>query len=111
MFPIKNIIFDFYGTLANTLPVCDYAFQYVFRKFDQRELSYAEILAMFGPSENGIIQKNLLHTNTEEAIELYYAKYLKQHMQLVEHNHEIHELLLHLKEKGIKLGNITGKAR
>lgn len=111
VFPIKTIIFDFDGTLANTLPVCDYAFQHVFREFDQRELSSAEIRAMFGPSETGIIRKNLLHANTEEAIELYYAKYLEQHTQLVEHNHEIHELLLHLKEKGIKLGIVTGKAR
>lgn len=111
MFPIKTIIFDFDGTLANTLPVCDYAFRHVFREFDQRELSSAEIRAMFGPPETGIIQKNLLHANTEEAIELYYAKYLEQHTQLVEHNHEIQELLLHLKEKGIKLGIVTGKAR
>lgn len=111
VFPIKTIIFDFDGTLANTLPVCDYAFQHVFREFDQRELSSAEIRAMFGPSETGIIRKNLLHADAEEAIELYYAKYLEQHTQLVEHNHEIHELLLHLKEKGIKLGIVTGKAR
>ncbi|WP_230321478.1 HAD family hydrolase [Planococcus salinarum] len=108
---MKTIIFDFDGTLANTLPVCDYAFQHVFREFDQRELSSAEIRAMFGPSETGIIRKNLLHGDTAEAIELYYAKYLEQHTQLVEHNHEIHELLLHLKEKGIKLGIVTGKAR
>lgn len=111
VFPIKAIIFDFDGTLANTQPVCDYAFQHVFKEFDQRELSSLEIRAMFGPSETGIIRKNLLHGDTEEAIELYYAKYLEQHAQLVDHNHEIHELLLYLKEKGVKLGIVTGKAR
>ncbi|QHJ72424.1 HAD family hydrolase [Planococcus halotolerans] len=108
---MKTIIFDFDGTLANTLPVCDYAFQHVFREFDQRELSSTEIRSMFGPSETGIIRKNLLHADTEEAIELYYAKYLEQHTQLVGHNHEIHELLLYLKEQGLKLGIVTGKAR
>lgn len=111
VFPIKTIIFDFDGTLANTLPVCDFSFQHVFKEFDQRELSSLEIRAMFGPSETGIIRKNLLHGNTDEAIELYYAKYLEQHAQLVEHNHEIHELLMYLREKGIKLGIVTGKAR
>lgn len=109
--PIKTIIFDFDGTLANTLPICDAAFQHVFREFDQRELSSAEIRGMFGPSETGIIRKNLLHPDTEEAIELYYAKYLEQHSLFVEHNSEINELLLYLKEKGIKLGIVTGKAR
>lgn len=108
---MKAVIFDFDGTLANTLPVCDLAFQHVFKKFDQRDLSSAEIRAMFGPSETGIIRKNLLHLNKEEAIELYYAKYLEHHAQLVAHNQEIIDLLLHLKEKGLKLGIVTGKAR
>lgn len=108
---MKAVLFDFDGTLANTLPVCDYAFQSVFKQFDQRELSTEEIRAMFGPSETGIIRKNLLHINKDEAIELYYAKYLERHTQLVEQNHEIQGLLLHLKEKGYNLGIVTGKAR
>ncbi|HLS10243.1 HAD hydrolase-like protein [Lentibacillus sp.] len=36
---MKAIIFDFDGTLADTLPVCYRAFQDVFRTFDGRELS------------------------------------------------------------------------
>ncbi|MGI2326721.1 HAD family hydrolase [Planococcus sp. YIM B11945] len=108
---MKAVIFDFDGTLANTLPVCDFAFQHVFKKFDQRELTSEEIRAMFGPSETGIIQKNLIHMNKEEAIELYYTKYLEHHAEFVEHNKEIEDLLRHLKEKGAKIGIVTGKAR
>lgn len=108
---MKTVIFDFDGTLANTLPVCDFAFQYVFKQFDQRELTSNEIRAMFGPSETGIIRQNLLHANKDEAIELFYKKYSEKHKQLVEHNDEIYHLLLHLKEKGAKLGIVTGKAR
>lgn len=48
---IKAVLFDFDGTLANTLPICYYAFQNVFKKYDNRELSTNEISAMFGPSE------------------------------------------------------------
>ena len=47
---IKAIIFDFDGTLANTLPVCFYAFLSVFKKFDNNEVTPDEIKAMFGPS-------------------------------------------------------------
>ena len=36
---IKAIIFDFDGTLANTLPICYYAFQCVFKEFDNIDLS------------------------------------------------------------------------
>ncbi|MCP2036437.1 phosphoglycolate phosphatase/pyrophosphatase PpaX [Planomicrobium sp. HSC-17F08] len=108
---MKAILFDFDGTLANTLPVCDAAFQHVFEEFDGRELSSAEVRAMFGPSETGIIRKNLNHPDKDEAIEQYYAKYLERHDELVEPNQEIHDLLLQLKESGMKLGIVTGKAR
>lgn len=108
---IQAVIFDFDGTLANTLPVCDVAFQRVFQTYDQRNLSSAEIRAMFGPSETGIIRQNLLHPEKEKAIDLYYATYSEQHAALVEANNEIRDLLIHLKKRGLKLGIVTGKAR
>ncbi|WP_439646622.1 HAD hydrolase-like protein [Piscibacillus salipiscarius] len=40
---IKAIIFDFDGTLADTLPVCYYAFQAIFKEFDNVELTSEEI--------------------------------------------------------------------
>ncbi|MCG7345874.1 HAD family hydrolase [Sporosarcina sp. ACRSL] len=108
---MKAIIFDFDGTLANTLPVCDYAFQSVFQEFDNKVLTSGEIRAMFGPSEVGIIKENLLHENKEQAIELYYEKYLEKHNELVAANQEIQDLLTELKKRGIKLGIVTGKAK
>ncbi|WP_144509749.1 HAD family hydrolase [Bacillus sp. FJAT-22090] len=108
---MKAIIFDFDGTIANTLPICYYAFQNVFKKYDNKTLSAEEIRAMFGPSETGIISNNLIHSNKEEAIELYYEKYLEMHMQLVEHNREMDDLLGFIKGKGLRLGIVTGKAR
>lgn len=111
MFNIKAVIFDFDGTLANTLPICFYAFQHVFKEFDNKDLTSEEIKAMFGPSETGIIRDNLSHINKEHAIELYYEKYTERHEQLVIHNKEIDDLIQYLKNKGIKLGIVTGKAK
>jgi pyrophosphatase PpaX len=108
---IKAIIFDFDGTLANTLPICYYAFQCVFNEFDSRDISIEEIKAMFGPSETGIIRENLSNSNKDEAIELYYAKYSERHNQLVTPNKEIVDLVKHLKEVGLKIGIFTGKAK
>lgn len=108
---MKAIIFDFDGTIANTLPICYYAFQNVFKKFDEKNLSAEDIRAMFGPSETGIIKENLIHSNKDEAIELYYEKYLEQHKQLVEQNSEMDDLLSFIKAKGLLLGIVTGKAR
>ena len=111
MLTIKAVIFDFDGTLANTLPVCFDAFQRVFKEFDNKELNSEEIKAMFGPSETGIIRENLLNINKDEAIELYYMVYSENHNRLVANNKDINDLLQYLKESGIKMGIFTGKAR
>ncbi|UII56130.1 HAD family hydrolase [Cytobacillus spongiae] len=108
---MKAVILDFDGTLANTLPICYCAFKKVFREFDNRELTSEEIKAMFGPSETGIIRDNLCHHNKEQAIEMYYETYTEFHEDLVEHNQEIDDLLQYLKNRGVKLGIVTGKAR
>ncbi len=111
MIIIKAVIFDFDGTLADTLPVCFYAFQAVFKEFDNLEKTSDEIKAMFGPSETGIIRENLSNENHDEAIELFYEKYREKHRDLVSENKEINDLLLLIKEAGYKLGIVTGKAR
>lgn len=111
MLIIKAVIFDFDGTLADTLPVCFYAFQAVFKDFDNLEITSEEIKAMFGPSETGIIRENLLNKNSDKAIELYYEKYSEKHLLLVPDNEEMNTLLLNLKSAGYKLGIVTGKAR
>src|SRR5690606_29964297 len=81
------------------------------KEFDKKDLTSGEIRAMFGPSETGIIQENLLNRNKEQAIELYYKAYTEHHAELVQPNKEIDELLEYLRGKGVKLGIVTGKAR
>ncbi len=92
------------------MPVCFYAFQAVFKEFDNIEVNSDEIVAMFGPSETGIIRENLVDSNYEKAIELYYEKYKEKHCELVVDNEEINNLLRLLKSEGYKLGIVTGKA-
>jgi pyrophosphatase PpaX len=108
---MKAIIFDFDGTIADTLPICYDAFQYVFKEFDNKDLSSEEIKEMFGPSETGIIRENLSNKNKDKAIEMFYTKYAENHEHLVKQNKDIDEMLLYLKENGVKLGIVTGKAR
>jgi pyrophosphatase PpaX len=108
---LKAFIFDFDGTVADTLPVCFYAFQSVFKEYDQKDLTPEEIVNMFGPSETGIIRENLNHHNIDEAIELYYSKYEEKHEELVDNNKVMHEFLSLLIRDGYRLGIVTGKAR
>lgn len=66
---------------------------------------------MFGPSETEIIKENLSYENKNQAIELYYTTYLEKHSELVKYNKDIDELIRYLKNIGIKLGIVTGKAK
>ncbi|HXS57064.1 MAG TPA: HAD hydrolase-like protein, partial [Hanamia sp.] len=52
---IKAVIFDLDGTLANTLPLCIRAFRKSIEPLINRSVSDAEIVATFGPSEEGTI--------------------------------------------------------
>ncbi len=108
---MKAVIFDFDGTLADTLPVCFHSFQAVFKEFDDLDLSPDEIKAMFGPTETGVIKKNLRNGQHDQAIELYYDQYSEKHRELVLENDEIKQLLLLLKREGYKIGIVTGKAK
>lgn len=108
---LKAILFDFDGTIADTLPICFYAFQAVFKDFDNKECTTDEIKAMFGPSETGIIIENLQNKNHHQAIEHFYKKYDEKHSENNYINEEIKELFQHLKKENYKLGIVTGKAR
>ncbi len=44
---------------------------------------------MFGPSETGIIQQNIQHSNYKAAIEVYYDYYRDKHNQYVKDNKAI----------------------
>jgi len=108
---MKAVLFDFDGTLADTLPICFEAFQTVFKVFDRRDISTKEIKAMFGPSETGIIKQHLFHEDKEKAINLYYDIYARKHAGLVEQNKEIVNLLQTIQKEKMKLAIVTGKAR
>ena len=67
---IKTAIFDFDGTLADTIPLCREAFRRAIQKLDGRILTDEEIERQFGPDDLGVIQKlipaagNYLSTTT-----------------------------------------------
>lgn len=108
----KTILFDFDGTLADTLPICFYSFQKVFKKYDGRELSKEDVLEMFGPSEIGIIKQNLSNQHhISQAIEDYYEFYNLGHSKFVKQNEKVLNMLNDLKKTKVNLGVVTGKAR
>lgn len=86
-----TFIFDFDGTIADTLSLCFDSFRQVFLAFNKEEISDENIESWFGPSEIGIIENNL--KNKEDT------------------KKEINSLLSTLINSNKKVAIVTGKGR
>ena len=100
---IKALIFDLDGTLANTLPLCIQAFRRAVEPLANRVLTDQEIIATFGPSEEGTIQV-LIPTYYQEGIANYITYYEQLHDMCSTPFNGIPKLLSDLKNEGIRLG-------
>ncbi|WP_010631216.1 HAD family hydrolase [Sporolactobacillus vineae] len=108
----KTVLFDFDGTVANTLPLCIHGFKSVFKKYDHRSIDTEGIISMFGPTDDAMIRKNLRDQDAvPEAIEFYYQIYTNEHKKYVGDHPAILRLLKALKRRQIQVGLITGKSR
>ena len=109
---IKTAIFDFDGTLADTIPLCREAFRRAVRELDGRTLTDEEIERQFGPDDLGVIQRLLpgkpeLH---EKGRELFLRYYHELHPELAPTPFPGAAGLLHaLRSRGIRLAMVTGK--
>lgn len=105
---ISTVIFDLDGTLANTLPLCIRAFRASIEPLANRALSDQEIIATFGPSEEGTIMK-LAPDHYEQGVADYLAYYKAFHDMCPTAFDGIPELLAMLNAGGVALAMVTGK--
>ncbi|MDD9268484.1 HAD family hydrolase [Paenibacillus sp. GCM10023248] len=105
------ILFDFDGTLADTLPLSFAAFKRVFKKHDGQDVTNDKLISMFGPTEDEIIAKNFQNKEVvQNAIDEYYDLYGQGHSEIND-LHSIIVLLDLLKENNKQIAVITGKSR
>ena len=107
---IKGVIFDLDGTIGNTLPLCIEAFRQSIEPLALKRLSDADIIATFGPSEEGTIQ-TLVPDHYEQGIVNYLQFYESLHDLCPSPFPGITELLDLLKEKGVRIAMVTGKGK
>ncbi len=107
---IQGVLFDLDGTLGNTLPICIGAFRRAIEPFAGRELSDAEIIATFGPSEEGTVHV-LAPGHAAEALAAYLHHYALLHDTCTEPFPGVTELLTDLQARGVKLALVTGKGQ
>src|SRR5436190_23241271 len=99
--PLRGIIFDLDGTLANTLPVCYVAFRHAYRKFTGRHYTDAEIAALFGPSEEGSLHQ-VIPERWEEGLQVFLEEYERAHALCTSPFTGVIGLLDYLREQNIR---------
>src|ERR1700733_9162652 len=107
---IKAVICDLDGTLANTLPLCIRAFRESVQPLINRSITDEEIIATFGPSEEGTI-KALAPDHYEKGVAGYLHFYKTLHEICPRPFAGIKELLKTLQERSIRIGMVTGKGK
>jgi len=103
-----NLLFDLDGTIGETLPLCIAAFRESIEPLAGRVLSDEEIIATFGPSEEGTIMA-LIPDHYEEGLRRYLDAYKRLHFTCPKPFEGMLELLQELKADGHYVGMVTGK--
>mgnify|MGYP000222445526 FL=1 len=104
---LEAILFDLDGTLGDTLPVCYAAFRAAFAEFTGVVYSDAEILAMFGPDEAGVIRQRVPE-RWQACLERFYQVYDEVHVGYGAFP-GLPAALMRLRQRGVRLGVVTGK--
>ncbi|SDM39198.1 phosphoglycolate phosphatase/pyrophosphatase PpaX [Catalinimonas alkaloidigena] len=107
---LQAVIFDFDGTLADTLPLCIAAFRNAIEPATGRSLSDEEIVATFGPSEEGTIQA-LAPAHYDTCLRAYLTHYETLHDEYPHPFEGIVALLEALQSRNVRIGLVTGKGR
>jgi phosphoglycolate phosphatase-like HAD superfamily hydrolase len=105
---LRGVIFDLDGTVADTLPLVIAAFRKAIEPLANRSLTDAEIVATFGPSEEGTIQA-LIPDHFTAGLADYQRHYDALHDGWPEPFAGMTALLADLKSHGVRLAMVTGK--
>ena len=105
---LKALIFDFDGTIANTLPVCINAFKRTVEPVLGKEMSLQEVRSYFGPAEEGIFAKHFPDRQRELA-ETYYKIYAEEQAKIPNLVPGVMDVIREVKKRGIRVALITAK--
>jgi HAD superfamily hydrolase (TIGR01509 family) len=107
---MRTVLFDFDGTVADTLPLIFTSFRSTFHTFLDQHYTDQQVLGLFGPTETVILQNMLPSEQLETGLLHFFDVYTKEHHR-VENPSAIVHMLEQFKAAGIRMGIVTGKGR
>lgn len=107
--PFSCVIFDIDGTLTRTNQLIFNSFNYVTRKYLQREFTPREIIGLFGPPEEGALAQILGEQLVVPAMEDLCHYYKDHHASMASLHDGMEHVLSLLSRKQTKLAVFTGK--
>lgn len=108
----KIVVFDFDGTLANSLPLIGYCFEKSLANYLKEEVKEEDVFKYSGPTEKGIIKKIVKPEDFLTAFKKYLEIYNEKHDEYIkEIDVNLINLLTDLKNKKITVVLATGRGR
>ena len=107
---LQALIFDFDGTIADTVPVCVDAFRLTVEPILGRPLTLDDVRSYFGPTEEGVFQKHF-PDRQEELCEEYFRRYSELQRNVPETAPGIMELIRDVKNEGVRVALVTAKGQ
>ncbi|HUI65745.1 MAG TPA: HAD-IA family hydrolase [Bacteroidota bacterium] len=108
---VAGVIFDCDGTLTRTNELIFATFNHITSKYCGRTYAPSEIIALFGPPEEGAIVRFVGEHRLAEAMDELCTFYRKHHREMAGLHPGIEDVLRYLKSREIPLGVFTGKGR
>ena len=106
---LSCVIFDIDGTLARTSDLIFASFNHLASRHLGRRFEPAEIVALFGPPEEGAIEKVFGPEATPALMDELCAFYQEHHASMAALHGGVDGMLQFLKSRGVRLGVFTGK--
>lgn len=108
---VAGVIFDIDGTLTRTNELIFASFNHVAEKYRGRKFTPAEIIALFGPPEEGALRAIVGEHQLDEAMDDLCRFYRDNHGAMAGLHDGMEGTLSLLREGGVRLAVFTGKGR
>jgi len=107
----KLFIWDLDNTLIASSPLLWGAFSWVAEKYGNKKMTPQEIVSLYGPPEDVVIEKIVGKEKKEDALREFYRFYQEKHDEMVKVFPLLLETIDYLRKRGVRQALFTSKGR